>query len=142
MSGRARDIVYGRRGGGWVDPPRQPAVELTPTPQPTRPAATGEPTLFAPPADDHQALDTAGETQRPERVFAPDLLAASRAHDQQCGGRHQAGEDCPAVIDPGDLAAVWAGRARMARARKTAGVALNDGDRAALAWLADQEPDQ
>jgi hypothetical protein len=74
----------------------------------------------------------------PEVLFAPETIAAHRAHVRQCRGRHDAGEICPAVIDPEDLAAVRSGRARMARARRAAGVELNRGDRAALEW-ADRE---
>jgi hypothetical protein len=144
-SGKARDIIYGRRGGGWIDPPRRPAAEPTPAPQPA--PSADDATLFAPVAgDDRPEIDAGRRTRRPaldpQVVFAPELIAASRAHDQQCSGRHKAGEECPAVIDPGDIAGVWAGRARMARARQVAGLPLNEVDRAALARLDNQERDQ
>jgi hypothetical protein len=150
-NGRARDILYGRRGGGWVDEPRRPALPR-PTPAPPAPQpSTGEPaTLFAPPGaddhDDHQADDATALAATapaapaavpvvldPDLLFAPETIAARRAHTQQCRAGHGADGTCPAVIDPDDLAAVWAGAARMARVRLAAGAELTDVDRAALA---------
>lgn len=156
-SGRGRDIRYGRRGGGWIDEPRRPTS--TPTPLPTAPpSGPVQPALFNPapasgetdPAEsDLVHLDAAeldpsagGElsTRRvvldPERLFHPATIAAHRAHVRHCGGRPHAGGPCPAMVEPSDLEAVWSGRARMARARRAAGVALDAADRAALARVA------
>jgi hypothetical protein len=64
--------------------------------------------------------------------FHPDAIAASRAHDRYCARGHAPGEPCPAPPDPDDLAQIWAGRARMAAARRAAGAPLGDIDREAL----------
>jgi hypothetical protein len=106
-SGRARDIRYGRRGGGWIDKPRRPA--------PVRQRAT-----------------RAAAVLEPEVLFHPDTIAARRAHDRHCTSAHKDGEPCPAVVDPDDLAELWAGRARMARARRAAGQPRDRLDLAAL----------
>lgn len=73
----------------------------------------------------------------PSRVevdpFSVEAICAARAHEQQCGGAHKDGAPCTAVPTPEDVDAVWAGRARMAAARRAAGLLLNSTDREALA---------
>jgi len=69
----------------------------------------------------------------------PDVIAEDRAHT---AARHagtcpawntrQGGKHCTCTLDPADVAAVWAGRRRMAAARLDAGVQLDDLDRQAL----------
>lgn len=152
-SGRARDVRYGRRGGGWIDEPRQPTNQA-----PAQPPAENQPTarpdqgaLFGPTAEPGPVVSKVSDrSQReprrlvldPEALFAPETIAAQRAHAAQCRGHHGDAEPCPAVVDPGDLAAVRAGRARMARARRAAGVELDAGDRAALAALDGRDDEQ
>jgi hypothetical protein len=117
MSGRARDIRYGRRGGRWVDEPRRLV-----------------------PIDDTEG-ERVAVVLDPEVLFDPATIAAQRAHDRQCHKDHADGAPCPPDIDPDDLAAVRAGRARMARARQAAGQPLTSLDRVALA-LDDPEAEQ
>lgn len=107
MTSSARDLRYGRRGGGWAEgPPRALPDGWTP-----------------PAARDHRAQ------------FHPDNIARDRAHANTpscpANDRNQP-EPCTCQPDPDDLAAVWAGRARMAAARKAAGKPLDDIDRQAL----------
>jgi hypothetical protein len=64
--------------------------------------------------------------------FHPDAIAAARAHERECTRNHAPGETCPAQPDPDDLAQLWAGRARMAAARRDADIPLDDIDREAL----------
>jgi hypothetical protein len=111
----ARDLRYGRRGGRW--------------------ATTGAGQLLAELRLLRNRLRAAGEWPDPidtARLFHPDTIAAVRAHDRHCAGKHRRGETCTAQVDPDDLAALWAGRARMARARRAAGQPLNDVDHEAL----------
>ena len=111
----AADTVYGRRGGTWVaHRPGQLLAEL----RWLRNRAT-----------------TAGEWPDPvdrTRTFHPETIATQRAHDRDCAGPHKRNEPCPAHPDPVDLADVWAGLARMARARQAAGQRLRTVDREAL----------
>lgn len=65
------------------------------------------------------------------RATHPERVAQERAHLRRCRGPHKDGR-CPAVPDPDVLAELWAGRARMARARQAAGAFLDDVDRHAL----------
>lgn len=69
-----------------------------------------------------------------EDLFHPDVVARSRAHDRQCSGEatHKGVEPCFAEVDPDDLEAIWAGRARMAWARVGAGVAVDRIDQEAI----------
>jgi hypothetical protein len=119
----ASDIAYGRRGGRWIaHHPGRLLAEIRPLI--ARARAQG----WAP-----VALS---------RLFHPDTIAATRAHQRHCGSRtHPVGETCPARPEPDDIAAVWAGRARMAAARRAAGQPLDDLDRQALARLDDTGAD-
>lgn len=69
--------------------------------------------------------------------FHPASIATARAHQRaaavDCPAKTDRAEPCICRPDPGDLAEVWAGRARMARARQAAGRPLDDVDREALA---------
>lgn len=69
--------------------------------------------------------------------FHPEAIATARAHQRaaaaDCPAKTDRSEPCVCRPDSDDLAEVWAGRARMARARQVAGVALDDVDREALA---------
>jgi hypothetical protein len=98
---------YGRRGGGWLPaPPAAPAE----APQPRPP------------------LDLSGQ-------FHPRAIAATRAHQRTptCPARKSKGrEPCTCVPDPVDIAEIWAGRARMARARRAAGIPLDRLDHEAI----------
>jgi hypothetical protein len=65
----------------------------------------------------------------------PRAIATTRAHRRTptCPARgNKAPGPCTCTPDPDDLAEVWAGRARMARARQAAGRPLNRLDREAL----------
>jgi hypothetical protein len=111
----ARDLRYGRRGGRWATP--------------------GAGQLLAELRLLRNRLRAAGEWPEPvdlARLFHPDTIAAARAHERSCTGKHRKDETCPAQVNASDLAAIWAGRARMARARRTAGQPLNDVDLEAL----------
>jgi hypothetical protein len=109
------DLRYGRRGGRWASPDAGHHAQAI--------------------TDAMTAGGGAGERPRveldPERLFHPETIARARAHDRSC--RHGRNDPCPAEPDPADLAAIWAGRARMARARRAAGAPLSDLDRQALA---------
>lgn len=76
--------------------------------------------------EDGQTIDGASDR------FHPDAIAAARAHKRDCAGPHAPGDTCPAKPDPDDVAQIWAGRARMAAARRDAGVPLDAIDREAL----------
>jgi hypothetical protein len=111
----AVDIVYGRRGGRWIGH------------QPGRLLAEIRAII------DQALADGTWQPVDLSRLFHPETIAATRAHQRHCGGRtHPHGEVCPARPDPEDLAAIWAGRARMAAARRAAGRPLDDLDRQAL----------
>jgi hypothetical protein len=111
----AADIAYGRRGGRWLAyHPGQLLAEI-------RAAVTRSRAEGWEPAD-------------LSRLFHPETIAATRVHERGCGGHaHGVGEACPACPDPEELAGIWAGRARMAAARRAAGQPLDDIDRQALA---------
>jgi hypothetical protein len=100
---------YGRRGGGWLPaPPAAPAE----APQQRRP------------------LDLT-------RRSHPSAIAVDRAHRRTptCPAhkpKSKRTEDCTCTADPADLAAIWAGRARMARARTAAGRPLDRLDHEAV----------
>lgn len=123
----AADIRYGRRGGRWASPDAGRHAE----------AITEA--LAASSRDDVE-FD-------PREVFHPTWIARARAHDRRRRGscaKDQADNRadrrrtaCTCAIDPDDLAAVWAGRARMARARRNTGQPLDDMDRQALAHADD-----
>lgn len=76
------------------------------------------------------------------RLFHPETIGQARAHQRRQPGTcakddaHNKAERqriaCTCQPDPGDLDAIWAGRARMARARRNTGQALDDLDRQAL----------
>lgn len=118
MTSSARDLRYGRRGGAWAD------------------TETGR---LA--ADVSHALDRwradGGQMPDRSRLFHPETIATTRAHQRAtagaCPAKTDRAEPCACRPDPDDLAEVWAGRARMARARKAAGAPLDDIDREALA---------
>jgi hypothetical protein len=99
---------YGRRGGGWL-----PAPPTTP-------------------AQDHQPRPPLDLTRRSH----PSAIAVDRAHRRtsRCParGKGKGTEDCTCIADPADLTAVWAGRARMARARTAAGRPLDRLDHEAI----------
>jgi hypothetical protein len=111
----ATDNVYGRRGGGWVGHhPGRLLAEIR--------------VIIA------RARAEGWEPPDLSRLFHPDTIAATRAHQRHCGGRaHPPGEPCPARPDRADRADIWAGRARMAAARRAAGQPLDDLDHQALA---------
>jgi hypothetical protein len=111
----AADIVYGRRGGRWVGHhPGRLLAEIR--------------TIIA------RARAEGWEPPDLSRLFHPETIAASRAHQRHCGGRaHQPGDACSARPDSADVAEVWAGRARMAAARRAAGQPLDHVDHQALA---------
>jgi len=76
--------------------------------------------------------DDGQKTYSASDAFHPDVIAAARAHQRDCVREHASGETCPAKPDPDDLAQIWAGRARMAAARRDAGLPLGAIDREAL----------
>jgi hypothetical protein len=93
-----RDIRYGHRGGRWATP------------------GTGSHRQAL--AD---ALDAGRSGHRPvelsaEVLFHPETIARHRAHERGCA--HGPNADCLAVAVPGEVAELWAGRARMAAARQ------------------------
>lgn len=70
-------------------------------------------------------------------LFHPETLATTRAHDRRQPGTcaaddRQTPRPCDCRPDPDDLAAVWAGRRRMATARQAAGQPLDATDHQAL----------
>jgi hypothetical protein len=105
----ATTIRYGRRGGGWL--PTRSARTAANQPSQARPVDLG-------------------------RLFHPEAIARTRAHQRRHPGACAADRDrtagCDCLPHPADLAAVWAGRARMAAARAAAGQPLDDLDRQAL----------
>lgn len=112
MTSTARDIRYGRRGGGWAEAP----VDL---PDDLPPRKGGHVDMAA--------------------LFHPETIARTRAHADpdtrtlhRCATRDDpdAACDCPPHL--GQLDNVWAGRARMAAARRDAGMPLDQADRHAL----------
>lgn len=113
----ARDIHYGRRGGGW--------------------ATSGAGTL----AGQVSRLlktwrDGGGTLPDQTSLFHPDTIATSRAHaaSPHCPAHRTKNPGvCRCSPDPDDLAAVWAGRYRMARARRAAGRPLDPTDLEAIA---------
>jgi hypothetical protein len=127
----ARDIRYGRRGGRWADPQAGRLLEAV-----TQARAADR---------DRQAVDLDASV-----LFHPETIAQTRAHQRRRPGtcaKDKAGSkaerrrvDCTCRPDPEDLAAVWAGRARMARARRNTGQPLDDIDRQALARHPDDRP--
>ncbi len=67
----------------------------------------------------------------------PDVIAVTRAHQRRKRGTCASDDrmtdlPCDCRADPDDLAAVWAGRARMAAARRAAGQPLDTVDHLAL----------
>lgn len=107
----ARDARYGRRGGRWAS---EGAGHL---------AGELSQALAEWRAGGGRMVD------RSERSH-PDTIATARAHDRGCS--HRSDEPCLARPDPDDLDDVWAGRARMARARAAADRPLDRTDREAL----------
>jgi hypothetical protein len=119
----ATDVAYGRRGGRWI------------AHHPGRLLAEIRALIAQHRAEGWEPVDLS-------RLFHPDTIAATRAHQHHCGTRaHPTGETCPAQPDPADVAGIWAGRARMAAARRAAGVPLDDLDRQALVRLDDPGAD-
>jgi hypothetical protein len=121
----ARDLRYGRRGGGWL-PARQPA----PVPvQRTDPAVL-------------LARDLAKD---PARWFHPERWASLAAHRTHSAGTcaYACDRDLPCDCPPGPgvLAELWAGLARMVTARRAADRTLNDLDHQALDRLTDPGAD-
>jgi hypothetical protein len=113
----ATTIRYGRRGGGWL--PQLAAREATDA-RPGTPA-------------DKQARAIARD---PYLWPHPERLAQARAHQARhrgvCANDRDRGEPCDCQPNPAVLAALWAGRARMAGGRSGGGHLLNDLDRQAL----------
>ena len=115
----AADVAYRRRGGRWI------------AHHPGRLLAEVRALIDQARSEGWALVDLS-------RLFNPDTVAATRAHQHHCGARsHPSGETCPARPDPADVAAVWAGRVRMAAAHRSAGQPLDDLDRQALARLDD-----
>ena len=111
----ASDIAHRRRGGRWL------------AHHPGRLLAEIRAIIAQARADGWQPADLS-------RLFHPETIAATHAHRRDCGGRtHPPHDECPARPDPDELADIWAGRARMAAARRAAGQPLDDIDRQALA---------
>jgi hypothetical protein len=111
----AADIAQRRRGGRWL------------AHHPGRLLAEIRAIVAHARADGWEPADLS-------RLFHPETIAATRAHRRDCGGRtHPPGDECPARPDPDEVAGIWAGRARMAAARRAAGVPLDDIDSQALA---------
>lgn len=112
----ARDLRYGRRAGRW--------------------ASQGAGQLLAELRLLRNRMKASGrwpETVDLTRLFHPDTIGRSRAHDRDCKvSRHRKDQPCTAVADPADVAALWDGRAHMARARQAAGQPLTVIDLQAL----------
>ena len=77
--------------------------------------------------------------RRDVRTFHPDDIAREQAHTTRgasgrppCAHDHDRDAPCNCTPTPDGLAAVWAGRARMAIARRDAGRPLDDADLEAL----------
>lgn len=129
----ARDIRYGRRGGRWAAPEAGRLLD----------AVTGARTA----ASDRQPVDADASV-----LFHPNTIARHRAHERRrpgsCAKDKAASKadrrsvECSCRPDPEDLAAIWAGRARMARARRNTGQVLDDIDRQALARHPADSPPQ
>ena len=119
MTSSGSDIGRGLRGDRWVD--RHPGRLL----------AEIRAVVAQARADGWERPDLS-------RLFHPETIAATHAHRRDCGGRtHTPGEECPCRPGPADVAEIWAGRARMADARRAADRPLDDLDRQALARLDD-----
>jgi hypothetical protein len=113
VTGKARDVLYGRQGGGWL--PDTPA----------RPVPAGY---------QHRAVTL-------DR-FHPVTRAKSLAHTRDrlsCPANDQDGHvaDCTCEPSTAQLEAEWQGQARMAKARRDAGARLTAVDLQAL----DRYPD-
>ena len=129
----ARDIHYGRRGGRWADPEAGRLLDAMTQAR----ATSGD--------RDRQAVELDASV-----LFHPNTIAQHRAHERRRPGtcaKDQAdskterlGTACSCRPDPEDLAAIWAGRARMARARRSTGQPLDDIDRQALTRHPEDRP--
>jgi hypothetical protein len=113
----ATTIRYGRHGGGWLH---------------SRPAQG-----HAEPPDARSAVVQARALLRvrglwfdPERI--PQVHAHTHRHRGVCANDTDRIAPCDCVSAPVVLAAVWAGRARVAAARAAAGQPLDDTDPTAL----------
>ena len=105
MTSSAVDILYGRRGWRW--PCHRPGQLLA-------------------------EIHAISARQQSDGTWHPETIAA-RAHQRECGGRHHPhGDSCPTQPTASDLADAWAGRARMAGVRRSAGQSLSDLDRHAF----------
>jgi len=123
----ARDIRYKRQGGRWGSPDAGLQRQTVPD-------------ALAQGGDDRRPVDLDAGT-----LFHPETIARHRAHDRRDPGtcaKETAGSTaerrrvaCSCQPDPVDLEAIWAGRARMAAARRTAGRPLDAVDRQALARI-------
>jgi hypothetical protein len=109
----ARDLLYGRRGGGWVPQGHDPTAPST--------ASAKEPTK--------SELDDEARKARQRAEVA----AFEQSNDLVPGTAYHRG-DGPGGGPAGGID--WAGAARMARARKVAGRPLNDIDEEALRRVA------
>lgn len=73
---------------------------------------------------------------RPGPLTRPDEIARDRVHRERAAGSCAVDRDKTAACDcrpgKGEVAAAWAGRARMAAARQAAGAVLDEVDREAL----------
>lgn len=115
------DLAASQGGGGGDQKNRR-----SPAPTLERGRAVRECDRLRPaPLDDAVRL-----RQVAEALFHPETIAKSRAHDRDCD--HGPKETCLAEPDPADLQLIWTGRARMARARHAAGVALDRVDQEAI----------
>jgi hypothetical protein len=113
----ATTIRYGHRGG-WLSPlPARVATEDRP----------GTPA-------DRVARATAWD---PDLFAHPERIAQARAHSAcdrgACAHDQDRTQPCDCEPAPAEVAALWAGRARMAAARAAAGQLPDDLDREALA---------
>lgn len=103
MGDGARDLLYGRRGGGWLPAGHDPTAPKTPTATPAVDA--GE-----------EARRAAARAALAAYALAVDVVPGTARMD---GGRPAGGM-------------TWEGAARMAAARRHAGLPLSDRDRTAL----------
>ena len=116
----ARDLLYGRRGGGWLPEGHDPMAPKSP--------------IEPKPATKRDEEEEARKARQRAEV-----AVFEQAHDLVPGSAHHRGEG-PGGGPAGGVS--WAGKARMATARRDAGVLLNDVDREAIARAeraADQE---